>query len=59
MCSRSRCSKCHKVSYIGGGRHLKVVFAPYNRGEICACLDTPQLKMYLLQQFGTLMTSGN
>lgn len=28
MCSRSRCSKCHKVSYNGGDRYL--------RGGVCS-----------------------
>lgn len=52
MCSKSKCSKCQKVTYIGCGKHLNSVFGQCSQDQICICKQTPQMKAYFQKRFG-------
>lgn len=57
MCSKSKCSKCQKVTYTGCGNHLSNVFSQCNQNQICTCKQTPQLKAYIQNRFGECVGS--
>ena len=37
MCSKTKCNKCHKISFIGCGRHLLNIFNGLSKNDLCLC----------------------
>lgn len=45
MCSPIKCSKCHKLSFVGCGNHLHNLFGDKKPNQLCHC--NPKIIEYL------------